>query len=170
MFESKCTFLKLAVLLMALTLPGSGQKSAGKKAAKESRPLASSDHASAEDISGMYSFLHDGEFLQIDLDQNGVSGYISRQGELESDRGQFLDQFFNKADINGHDVSFTTRAVHGVWFEFKGHFDRGNAKVRSDDGYYLLKGTLTQYISDAGKTATSRSREVEFKSLAQPSD
>jgi hypothetical protein len=170
MFESKRAFLKLSILLMGLSLAGSAQKTAGKKADKESKQIAATERVTAEDISGMYSFLHEGEFLQIDLDQNGVSGYISRQGELESDRGQFLDQFFDKADIKGHDVSFTTRAVHGVWFEFKGRFNRGNAKVRSDDGYYLLKGTLTQYTSDAGKTATSRSREVEFKSLAQPAD
>ena len=53
----------------------------------------------AEDISGTYSFFKEGELLQINLDKDGVSGYISRMGELESDRGTFLDHFFTKAAI-----------------------------------------------------------------------
>jgi hypothetical protein len=32
----------------------------------------------AEDISGMYSFLSEGEFVQITLEPDDVSGYISR--------------------------------------------------------------------------------------------
>lgn len=132
------------------------------------------DSASAagpsEDISGMYSFLNDGEFLQISLDKNGASGYISRMGDLESDRGIFLDQFFSKASVQGHDVVFTTKQIHGVWFEFKGRFDRGPAKTRSNDGYYVLRGTLKEFTTDVNKNTTSRSREVEFKLLAQPDD
>ncbi|HKF22489.1 MAG TPA: hypothetical protein VKE93_13035 [Candidatus Angelobacter sp.] len=124
----------------------------------------------AEDISGMYSFLKEGEFLQINLDKDGVSGYISRMGELESDRGTFLDHFFTKAAIRGHDVTFTTRQVHGVWFDFKGKFDRGPGKTKSQDGYYVLRGTLTEFTADPEKRVTSRSREVEFKLLAQPDD
>lgn len=150
----------LLLLVLALTLAATAQKN------KKTAP----NRDASEDVSGMYSFLHDGEFLEIDLDQNGVSGYISRRGELDSDRGQFLDQFFDKAAIAGHEVSFTTRPVHGIWFEFKGRVERGNAKVRTDDGYFVLKGTLIQFQADAGKSATSRSREVEFKSMAQPAE
>ena len=123
--------------------------------------------APAEDISGMYSFLREGEFVQINLEQNGVSGYISRQGDLESDRGAFLDQFFEKASVEDHDVSFTTRPLHGVVFEFKGRFERGAAKNKTSDGYYVLRGTLREMIS-SGDKKTSRSREVAFRLLAQP--
>ena len=42
----------------------------------------------AEDYSGMYSFLQDGEFVQLTIeDTNRVSGFISRYGDLESDQG-----------------------------------------------------------------------------------
>lgn len=127
--------------------------------------------APAEDISGMYSFLKEGEFLQINLDRNGVaSGYISRQGDLESDRGAFLDQFFSQASIHGHDVAFTTKQIHGVWFEFKGRFDRGPAKSKKEDGYYVVRGTLKEFTIGADKNTTSRSREVEFKLLGQPEE
>src|SRR5215467_1614704 len=73
-----------------------------------------------EDISGMYSFRNPGEYLQINLEGDGVSGYISRMGDLESDHGTFLDHFFDKGSVQGHDVEFTTRVLHGEWFEFKG--------------------------------------------------
>ena len=124
----------------------------------------------AEDISGMYSFLKDGEFIQINLEEGRVTGYISRQGDSDNDRGVFLDQFFEKALIQDHEVSFTTKPLHGTWFEFKGKYERGSAKTKVEDGYYLLRGTLKEYSTSAGKNSVSRSREVEFKMLGQPDD
>jgi hypothetical protein len=140
------------------------------QAAQEDNANATVPHA-AEDISGMYSFVKEGEFLQITLDRNSVTGYISRMGESDSDNGVFLDQFFLKADVQGHDVSFTTRPLHSVWYEFNGKFSRGPGKIKGDDGYYILRGTLKELTSNnADKTVSSRSREVEFKLLAQPDD
>jgi hypothetical protein len=140
------------------------------KSAQEDSANAVVPHA-AEDISGMYSFVKEGEFLQISLEKTAVSGYISRMGDSDSDNGVFLDQFFAKADVQGHDVSFTTRPLHSVWYEFKGKFSRGPGKTRGDDGYYILRGTLKELTTNnANKTTSSRSREVEFKLLAQPDD
>ena len=126
--------------------------------------------APAEDISGMYSFLREGEFVQINVEENGVSGYISRMGDLDSDKGAFLDQFFDKASIEGHDVFFNTKPLHGVTFEFKGRFERGAAKSKAEDGYYILRGTLTELITGGDNKSTSRSRQVTFKLLGQPPD
>lgn len=159
------------VLAMAMTF--GPQKGHNQKPVNDPvKPVAASaDNTAAEDISGMYSFLQEGEFVQINLEKNGVSGYISKMGTLESDKGAFLDLFFTKAAVIGHDVSFTTRPVHGVWYEFKGRFARGSAKTRADDAYYVLRGTLTEFSMDAAKQNTlSHSRAVEFKSLAQPDD
>jgi hypothetical protein len=124
----------------------------------------------AEDISGMYSFLKEGEFLQITLEKASVSGYISRMGDSDSDNGVFLDQFFLKADVQGHNVSFTTRPLHSLWYEFKGRFDRGPGKTRAGDGYYVLRGTLTELSTNADKSVSSHARDVVFKLLAQPID
>ena len=146
---------------------GLATRSQGKPAQEETAAIA--PHA-AEDISGMYSFLKEGEFLQITLEKTAVTGYISRQGESDSDNGVFLDQFFLKADVQGHEVSFTTRQLHSVWYEFKGKFDRGPAKTKADDGYYVLRGTLKEFTAASDKSVTSRSREVTFKLLAQPDD
>lgn len=142
-----------------------GQSKAGEQ---DSRNNSAS--TPAEDISGMYSFLKEGEFVQINLEKTAVSGYISRMGESESDRGVFLDQFFDKAQIQGHDVSFTTKQLHNIWYEFKGKFERGSGKTKADDGYYVLRGTLKEFTLDENKKPVAHSREVEFKSLAQPDD
>lgn len=118
------------------------------------------------DISGMYSFLHDGEFVEVDVDGDRVTGFVSRFGEQESDRGAFLDQMFSKASFDGKNLSFTTKEVHGVSYEFKGQVVRGDPKVpQGGEGYYVLKGTLTETMTDANKKASSRERAVEFKSF-----
>jgi hypothetical protein len=122
----------------------------------------------ADDYSGMYSFLQDGEFVQVTVeDQGRVTGFVSRYGDLESDRGEFLDQFFKQGKLDGSKLTFTTETVHGVWYEFKGAVERGAGKNPGDEAYYVLKGTLTQYSTDASKKTSSRLREVAFKSFPQ---
>jgi len=149
----------LSVMFVAilLTLTSVGQDSAPKQGS-----------ASSPDYSGMYSFLRDGEFVQITIeDQGKLTGFISRYGDLDSDRGAFLEQFFKTGAINGKDLAFTTEQVHGVWFEFKGTADRGTGKTPNDEAYYELRGDLTEHSNDSGGHSTSRSRQVLFKSFPQ---
>src|SRR5689334_7029850 len=118
--------------------------------------------------SGMYSFLKDGEFLQVTVEDAGsVTGYISRYGDGESDKGAFLDQFFKNGKLESNKLSFTTEIVHGVTFDFRGAFERGNGKNPGDEAYYVLKGTLTQNVTYADKKVTSHSRDVQFKLFPQ---
>jgi hypothetical protein len=125
----------------------------------------------ANDYSGMYSFLQDGEFVQLTVEDKGnVTGFISRYGDLESDRGEFLDLFFKSGKLDGQNLTFTTQTVHGVWYEFKGTIERGSGKNPGDEAYYLLKGTLTQNNTDADKKTTSKSRDVSLKSFPQDLD
>lgn len=159
------TLFTVLLLLSSLVAAQSGNAEKNKLKAERHEKAAP-----AEDISGMYSFLREGEFVQINMEENGVSGYISRQGDLDSDRGAFLDQFFDKASVDGHDVFFNTKPLHGVTFEFKGQFERGSAKSKVQDGYYVLRGTLTELITGGDNKTTSRSREVTFKLLGQPPD
>ena len=120
--------------------------------------------APTDDYSGMYTFLREGEFVQITVEDAGnVTGFVSRFGDSDSDHGAFLDHFFKKGKLDHQDVSFTTDTVHGTWFEFKGRVDRGSAKTRAQEGYYVLKGTLTEYTTDSEKKVSAKAREVEFK-------
>jgi hypothetical protein len=139
--------------------------------------------APSRDISGMYTFLQDGEFVQINVEAlptaaptaekaaskvggRPVTGFVSRFGDLDSDKGAFLDHFFTKGSLDGNELSFTTKVVHGVSFEFKGKVERGTAKAPAEEGYYLLKGTLKRNSVDANsKKTSSQSREVVLKSF-----
>ena len=120
------------------------------------------------EYSGMYSFLQDGEFVQVTVEEEShVTGFISRYGDLESDKGEFLDLFFKSGKLDGKSLIFTTQTVHGVWYEFKGTVERGAGKTPGDEAYYVLKGTLTQNNADADKKTSSKSRDVTFKSFPQ---
>lgn len=137
--------------------------------AGQAKPQDSSVPSKAtEDYSGMYSFLQDGEFVQVSVEDGGrVTGFVSRYGEQESDRGAFLDQFFKEGKLDGKNLSFTTETVHAVWYEFKGTVERGEGKNPGDEAYYVLKGTLTEYTTDVNKKTTSKTREVVFKAFPQ---
>lgn len=133
-----------------------------------SKAPAATPGSTAPDYSGMYSFLQDGEFVQITVEDHGrVTGFVSRYGELPSDKGAFLDQFFKKGSLEGQKLTFVTEPVHGVWYEFRGTIGRGDGKTPNDEGYYVAKGTLTEHSTDAEKKTSSRSRQAMFKSFPQ---
>jgi hypothetical protein len=143
------TTLALAIAALLLTALAYGQT-----------PAAPAE----DDYSGMYTFLREGEFVQITVEDAGrVTGFVSRYGDSESDHGAFLDHFFKQGKLDGHDLKFTTETVHGTWFEFNGKLDRGPAKSRAQEGYYVVKGTLTENVTDAAKKVSAKAREVEFK-------
>src|SRR5271157_97031 len=121
----------------------------------------------ANDISGMYSFLRDGEFVQLTVDDGKLSGYVSRFGDTDSDKSTFIDQFFDKASLDGDHLAFNTKTVHGTWYEFTGVITKTPDKQPAQEGYRVIKGTLTQHMTDANKVDKPRQREVEFKSFPQ---
>jgi hypothetical protein len=121
--------------------------------------------SNAEDISGMYTFLQEGEFVQIDVDGTRVTGFVSRYGDLESDKGAFLDHLFKEGELKGNAIHFVTKAVHGVWFEFQGTVEYGSQKDPNKEGYRVLKGKLTQFTEDEKVKPNARSRELTMKSF-----
>jgi len=146
----------------------------GELRAQEAKPAGDAgakpvpDAKSGQGYSGMYMFLKEGEFVQVTVEEGGhVTGFISRYGDGESDKGAFLDQFFKSGKLEGNKLSFTTEVVHGVAFDFKGTVERGEGKNPGDEAYFVLKGTLTENASDVNKKVTSHSREVVFKMFPQ---
>lgn len=121
-----------------------------------------------QEYSGMYSFLQDGEFVQVNVEEQGrVSGFVSRYGDTESDRGVFLDHFFKQGKLEGNQLSFATETVHGMAYEFRGTVERGEGKNPGDEAYFVLKGTLVQNSMEEGKKTSSRTREVVLKMFPQ---
>lgn len=157
-------------ILGFLCVLGLAHASSAQTALPEDRPAPSQETSKPSNhaYSGMYSFLKDGEFVQVTVEDGGrITGFISRYGNGESDKGAFLDQFFKTGNLDGNKLSFTTEIVHGVAFDFKGSVERGSGKTPADESYFVLKGTLTENTMDVNKKVTSRSREVIFKSFPQ---
>jgi hypothetical protein len=152
----KQVFLVMSLLIAGFLGSAAQEKSADAKA--PSRPGA--------EYSGMYSFLKEGEFVQVTVEDAGrVTGFVSRFGDLESDKGAFLDQFFKTGKLEGDALTFTTEVVHGLGYEFKGTITRGDGKKPGDEAYYQINGTLTERMMDANQKTSSRSREVTFKAF-----
>lgn len=164
--SKRCLSVSTVILfcMLGVSVFAQDAKSASGSAQSSTAPA----DKTAPTYSGMYSFLKEGEFLQVTVEDGGsVTGYVSRYGNGESDQGAFLDQFFKNGKLEGSKLSFSTEVVHGVSFEFRGAFERGEGKNPGDEGYYVLKGTLTENVSDANKKVTSHSREVAFKLFPQ---
>lgn len=122
----------------------------------------------AYDVAGTYTFLREGEFVQLTVDDGKLSGYISRFGDTESDKGQFIDQFFDKTSLVGDRLTFNTKTVHGVWYAFNGRVTVTAGKQPDSEGYRVMKGTLVQHTADEKGADKPTQRQVEFKSF--PSD
>jgi len=121
-----------------------------------------------DDYVGMYTFVHDSEFVQITKgDEGTISGFVARYGELESDKGVRLDHFFKSAHIDGDRLTFTTERVHGISYTFDGTFSRGAGKKPGEEGYIGIEGKLIETMSDEKDVVTSREREITLKSLAR---
>jgi hypothetical protein len=125
------------------------------------------------DFSGLYTFLRDGESVQITLDQLpsadkkevAVTGYVSRIGTSDSDKDQILDIWFKSGTTDGEHVSFSTKQIHGFSYDFTGRVHRGEAKTKEKEGYIVIDGTLTEHSVDGKGKQQSRTREVTMKSF-----
>ncbi len=95
------------------------------------------------EASGEYLMGKPGDVIEIILDSNGLTGYISMIGKTDKDKDAALTYFFDDTQLDAKSLSFTTRPVHGAYYSFLGTIVRGPAPTRSKEGYYLLQGTLT---------------------------
>ena len=121
--------------------------------------------AGANDISGTFSFLKEGEFVQLSMDDGQLTGFVSRFGDTGDDKGEFIDQFLDQATLQGDHLHFNTKTVHAVRYEFDGTISVAAGKQKGDEGYRVLRGKLTEYTSDAKGVEHGKERTVEFKSF-----
>jgi len=110
------------------------------------------------DASGEYA-LGGGGVVDVELQPDRLSGYITRLGDRESDEGEPLTFFFATSRLWGQRLAFTTRQVHGIWFSFDGTIVRGGALTRGRQGYYLLQGRL---VLHDGASQTEQARMVSL--------
>ena len=141
--------------------------------AAENRAIDSAREPSSlpNDVWGSYKFEHSNDSIELDLDRNKLTGYITQLGDAETDSNTPLTFFFDQSAIDGGEISFQTRVVHGVWYSFHGTIVRGEGNARGDEGYYVLRGTLAVHHPESGRDKSAdeiiERREVRFKSMRQ---
>ena len=64
-------------------------------------------------------------------------------------------------------IGFALEPAGRSSFDFKGSVERGEGKNPGDDAYFVLKGTLTESLTDENKKVTSKDREVVLKMFPQ---
>jgi hypothetical protein len=158
----------LVVLLLIAT--AGAQSQAAQAPGQQPSPNAPAPDASV--IAGMYTFLREGEFIQVDVEEgNYVTGYISRYADEKNDKAGFVDHFFKKASasplMTGWQLKFETRTVKGVWYAFDGDVRTGGGgKAPKDEGFWVMGGKLTIHKVAADGKDSAETRQVEFKSFA----
>jgi hypothetical protein len=106
------------------------------------------------EASGTYALGSSGS-IDVELQPDRLSGFITRMGDRASDEGTPLTFFFATSRLSGQQLAFTTRQVHGVWFSFEGTIVRGPARSRDQQGFYLLEGRLVMHDA-ASQTEQAR--------------
>ncbi len=154
----------------------SASAAAGKQQQQLTASAASSSSAPSTtlpaDVSGAYAFDHAKESIEVDLDRRGkLTGYITRLGDEETDSDTPLTYFFDQTAVHGDQLQFETKVVHSLWYSFRGTIVRGPGQMRDDEGYYILRGTLSVHHPsnerDKSSQETVEQRKVKYKSLAQ---
>lgn len=107
-----------------------------------------------EDASGEYELDDRGSVIQITIEHDGLTGYITKM-----DQGTALTLAFDRTSFAGDRVCFTTKTVHGLRYSFTGVIARGDAQDRSQSGFYRLSGNLSTYLN-----ARSATRRVSLQS------
>jgi hypothetical protein len=147
---------KIAAFLFALVALGAA---ASAQSAEKPEPEITSD------ITGLYSFLHEGEFVQIEVSDGKVTGLISHFKDEDPDKAEFVDQYFDQAKLEGSTLTFQTKPLEGLWFEFSGTVERGPTKIVGDESYWIVRGTLIEHRTGADRKPLDKKHSVSLKSF-----
>ncbi len=91
--------------------------------------------------------------IEIYFEESKLQGYIVERMD-SNPHASPVNFSFATTHIDGHAVKWTTRQVHGTWYSFTGHLERGTVASPTLPGYYLLTGTLTEHGGDADGIAS----------------
>ncbi len=96
-----------------------------------------------EQATGEYELDDNGSVVQITIQDNRLTGYITKMQDSAA-----LTLFFLKTSIEGSRVTFTTSTVHNLHYAFEGEIVRGNATTPGQNGFFEMVGELIEYRGD----------------------
>jgi hypothetical protein len=174
--------LTSSILLTAL-LVGSAQQSSAPPGLQPRPSTEQDDHPTVvlrnnaksvlpENGTGYYRFEETGvgrgaelgEGVQLTEQFGDVTGYLTLKASPDGGKPTLQSYFFNHIEGGGGDFSFTTKAVHGLWYSFEGKIERGPSDTPALEGYYQLTGTLITHNDTKG---TTQQRKISLKRVGQ---
>ena len=141
--------LLLCAAAGAQTAPGLHHRSAEPDGAQP-QTIATGHTTLPAAAEGEYPWGKLGEEIELYFDGGRLQGYMTERSDPRDDRSAPITFDFATSHVDGHALAWTTRRVHGDWWSFTGHLERGLAASPNVPGYYLLTGTLTEHTGDAG--------------------
>jgi len=141
----------LAVLLMtagamAQTAPALQKRSQGEGTPQQTQASQGFSTLPA-DASGEYELDDKGSVVQITIERNRLTGYVTKMEQETS-----LTLYFDKSAMDGSRLSFTTKTVHGLKYVFEGTIVRGDKSSESETGFYRMVGEWTVFHDGAQET------------------
>ena len=112
-------------------------------------PVAATGHSDLPpEAQGTYPWDKLGGQIELYFEDGKLHGYMTDHMDPDPHVAPVTFDFAT-THVDGHAVKFRTRVVHGIFYSFSGHLERGLAANAALSGYYLLTGTLTQHGGDA---------------------
>jgi hypothetical protein len=120
---------------------------------------------------GHYTFGHELDLLEVDLEPRGLTGYITLMGDKAlkhtPDKNAPLTFFFAKTRVGGDSVYFLTQQIHRRSYEFTGTMAQTPPRDRTLSVAYSLVGTLTTHDLSEDGSDHKQTRHVEFKRVME---
>lgn len=164
-------------LLLVLAVPGACQQQPHLEQRGDANPAVPLDAQITAPVTipteawGHYTFAHELDLLEVDIEPRGLTGYITLWGDPAlkhtPDRNAPLTFFFSKTRVGGDSVYFLTQQIHRLSYEFTGTLSQTPPKDKSLAVGYALVGILTTHHLDSNGHDHTEQRHVEFKRLAE---
>jgi hypothetical protein len=116
---------------------------------------------------GHYTFGHEFDLLEIDLEKRGMTGYITLMGGKGPDKNAPLTFFFSKTRVGGDHIYFATQEIHRVSYEFSGALQQESPPNGTLLVAFSLVGTLTTHHVNNNGIDKKESRQVIFKKVPE---
>jgi len=110
-----------------------------------------------DSATALYTFLHEGETVQINIEHGHVSGYVTRK-----ENGTQVDQKFESAVLEGDRLTWSTRPMHGTYFSFDGQISHDPNASKDKRGFYKIRGTVTTH-----KRGNASEKQLTMQSLPE---
>jgi len=97
---------------------------------------------------GRYPWDKHGGEIELYFEGGQLNGYMTEHVDPDPHVAAVTYRF-TTTHVDEHALAFATQEIHGVFYNFSGHLERGVSASPELPGYYLLTGTLVRHANDS---------------------